>query len=102
MTTKENSFIKELESVIQMRSNSEAIDNSYTQELLTSGKDRIAKKVIEESGELVVAYLNDQGKKDEIVWEAADLLYHMVVLLHSADVTMDDISRELRKRHQSD
>jgi phosphoribosyl-ATP pyrophosphohydrolase len=102
MTTKENSFIKELESVIQMRSNSEAIDNSYTQELLTSGKDRIAKKVIEESGELVVAYLNDQGKKDEIVWEAADLLYHMMVLLHSADVTMDDISRELRKRHQSD
>ena len=102
MTTKENSFIKELESVIQTRSNSEAIDNSYTQELLTSGKDRIAKKVIEESGELVVAYLNDQGKKDEIVWEAADLLYHMMVLLHSADVTMDDISRELRKRHQSD
>ena len=102
MTTKENSFIEELESVIQMRSNSEAIDNSYTQELLTSGKDRIAKKVIEESGELVVAYLNDQGKKDEIVWEAADLLYHMMVLLHSADVTMDDISRELRKRHQSD
>ena len=102
MTTKENSFIKELESVIQMRSNSEAIDSSYTQELLTSGKDRIAKKVIEESGELVVAYLNDQGKKDEIVWEAADLLYHMMVLLHSADVTMDDISRELRKRHQSD
>ena len=102
MTTKENSFIKELESLIQMRSDSEAIDNSYTQELLTSGKDRIAKKVIEESGELVVAYLNDQGKKDEIVWEAADLLYHMMVLLHSADVTMDDISRELRKRHQSD
>ena len=102
MTTKENSFIKELESVIKMRSNSEAIDSSYTQELLTSGKDRIAKKVIEESGELVVAYLNDQGKKDEIVWEAADLLYHMMVLLHSADVTMDDISRELRKRHQSD
>ena len=102
MTTKENSFIKELESVIQMRSNSEAIDSSYTQELLTSGKDRIAKKVIEESGELVVAYLNDQEKKDEIIWEAADLLYHMMVLLHSADVTMDDISRELRKRHQSD
>jgi phosphoribosyl-ATP pyrophosphohydrolase len=102
MTTKENSFIEELESVIQKRSASEVIDKSYTQELLTSGKDRIAKKVIEESGELVVAYLNDQEKKDEIIWEAADLLYHMMVLLHSADVTMKDVSRELESRHKSD
>ena len=102
MTTKGNSFIEELENVIQKRSASEVIDKSYTQELLTSGKDRIAKKVIEESGELVVAYLNDQEKKDEIIWEAADLLYHMMVLLHSADVTMNDVSRELESRHKSD
>ena len=102
MTNKQSSFIEELEKVIQKRSNSSDIDKSYTQELLTSGKDRIAKKVIEESGELAVAYLNDQERKDEIIWEAADLLYHMMVLLHSADVTMDDVSRELEKRHKSD
>ena len=41
-------------------------------------------------------------KKDEIVWEAADLLYHMIVLLHSADVTIEDVSKELEKRHKSD
>ncbi|HJM70986.1 MAG TPA: phosphoribosyl-ATP diphosphatase [Gammaproteobacteria bacterium] len=102
MTNKQSSFIEELEKVIQKRSNSSDIDKSYTRELLTSGKDRIAKKVIEESGELAVAYLNDHERKDEIIWEAADLLYHMMVLLHSADVAMDDVSRELEKRHKSD
>jgi len=102
MTNKQSSFIEELEKVIQKRSNSSDIDKSYTRELLTSGKDRIAKKVIEESGELAVAYLNDHERKDEIIWEAADLLYHMMVLLHSADVTTDDVSRELEKRHKSD
>ena len=101
MTNKNSSFIEELEKIIQKRSNSADIDKSYTQELLTSGKDRIAKKVIEESGELAVAYLNDHEKKDEIVWEAADLLYHMIVLLHSADITIEDVSKELEKRHKS-
>ena len=68
---------------------------------MASGKDRIAKKVIEESGELAVAYLNNETNKDEIIWESADLLYHMMVLLHSADITMNDISTELKKRNQS-
>jgi len=102
MKTKESSFINELERVIQERSSSNDIEKSYTQELLTSGKDRIAKKVIEESGELAVAYLNDVANKDEIIWESADLLYHMMVLLHSANVTMDDVSKELEKRHKPD
>ncbi|HJL80787.1 MAG: phosphoribosyl-ATP diphosphatase [Gammaproteobacteria bacterium] len=102
MKTKGSGFIKELERVIQERSNSNDIEKSYTHELLTSGKDRIAKKVIEESGELAVAYLNDATNKDEIIWESADLLYHMMVLLQSADVTMDDVSKELEKRHKPD
>ncbi len=102
MTNKQSSFIEELEKVIQKRSNSADIDKSYTQELLASGKDRIAKKVIEESGELAVAFINDHENKDEIVWEAADLIYHMLVLLHYADVTIEDVSRELEKRHKSD
>ena len=51
--------------------------------------------------ELAVAYLNNDASRDEIIWESADLLYHMMVLLHSADVTMNDISTELKKRNKS-
>ena len=102
MTTNESNFLDELERIIKDRSESNDSEKSYTRELLASGGDRIAKKVIEESGELAVAYLNNDENKAEIIWESADLLYHMMVLLRSADVTMNDISRELKKRHKSD
>tara|TARA_B100001996_G_scaffold92999_1_gene69403 strand:+ start:768 stop:1076 length:309 start_codon:yes stop_codon:yes gene_type:complete len=102
MTTNESNFLDELERIIKDRSESNDTEKSYTRDLLASGSDRIAKKVIEESGELAVAYLNNDGNKDEIIWESADLLYHVMVLLRSADVTMNDISRELKKRHKSD
>ncbi len=77
MTAKEINFIDELERVIKDRAESRDSDKSYTRDLLASGRDRIAKKVIEESGELAVAYLNKKTNKDEIIWEAADLLYHV-------------------------
>ena len=102
MTTNESNFLDELERIIKDRSESNDSEKSYTRELLASGSDRIAKKVIEESGELAVAYLNNDENKAEIIWESADLLYHMMVLLRSADVTMNDISRELKKRHKTD
>ena len=102
MTTNESNFLDELERIIKDRSESNDTEKSYTRDLLASGSDRIAKKVIEESGELAVAYLNNDGNKDEIIWESADLLYHVMVLLRSADVTMNDISRELKKRQKSD
>ena len=102
MTTNESSFLDELERIIKDRSESNDSEKSYTRELLASGSDRIAKKVIEESGELAVAYLNNDEYKAEIIWESADLIYHMMVLLRSADVTMNDFSRELEKRHKTD
>ena len=102
MTTNESNFLDELERIIKDRSESNDSEKSYTRELLASGSDRIAKKVIEESGELAVAYLNNDENKAEIIWESADLLYHMMVLLRSADVTMNDISRELEKRLKTD
>ena len=102
MKGRSSNFIDELESIIVNRAESSDSDKSYTRDLLASGRDRIAKKVIEESGELAVAYLNKKTNKDEIIWEAADLLYHVMVLLHSADVTMNDISSELKKRNKSE
>ena len=102
MKGRSSNFIDELESIIVNKAESSDSDKSYTRDLLASGSDRIAKKVIEESGELAVAYLNKKTNKDEIIWEAADLLYHVMVLLHSADVTMNDISNELKKRNKSE
>ena len=101
MTAKERNFIDELERVIKDRAESTDSNKSYTRDLLASGRDKIAKKVIEESGELAVAYLNNEVNKDEIIWESADLLYHMMVLLHSVDVSMNDVSIELIKRNKS-
>ena len=74
MTTNESNFLDELERIIKDRSESNDSEKSYTQQLLASGSDRIAKKVIEESGELAVAYLNKDENKAEIIWESADLL----------------------------
>lgn len=102
MTNVDNNFIYILEEIIQERSEADDSQKSYTRDLLKAGKDRIAKKIIEESGELAVAYLNDSTKKDEIIWESADLIYHMMVLLKSANLTFDDVSLELEKRHNSD
>ena len=101
MTAKERNFIDELERVIKDRAESTDSNKSYTRDLLASGRDKIAKKVIEESGELAVAYLNNEVNKYEIIWESADLLYHMMVLLHSVDVSMNDVSIELKKRNKS-
>ena len=102
MKGRSSNFIDELESIIVNKAESNDSDKSYTRDLLASGSDRIAKKVIEESGELAIAYLNKKTNKDEIIWEAADLLYHVIVLLHSSDVTMNDISNELKKRNKSE
>lgn len=73
-------------------------EDSYTSFLLTKGVDKIAKKVVEEAGELVIAAKNDS--KVEIVDEASDFLYHMMVLLASRGVKLSEVSAELCKRNR--
>ena len=68
---------------------------SYTSNLL-SNKDFLARKIGEESIEIILEYLNNN--KDNIIKESADLLYHLSVLWISADVKPDDIWNELQKR----
>ena len=71
---------------------------SYTNRLLKNQK-RLLGKIREESDELIeAAELKD---KDEVVWEACDLLYHMLVLLARKDISLNDIYTELGKRHKS-
>ena len=68
---------------------------SYTSNLL-SNKDFLARKIGEESIEVIIEYLNNN--KDNIIKESADLLYHLIVLWISVDVKPDDVWIELQKR----
>ncbi|MFT8950349.1 MAG: phosphoribosyl-ATP diphosphatase, partial [Liquorilactobacillus hordei] len=71
-------------------------EGSYTDYLFTKGLDKILKKVGEESTEVIVAAKNPN--KSELVYETADLLYHLMVLLVEQGVAFDEIKEELAKR----
>ena len=72
-------------------------EGSYANYLLIRGVDKIGKKVGEEAVELVIAAKNVD--KEEVVDEAADFLYHMMVLLHATDVDITAVAAELCKRN---
>ena len=73
-------------------------EESYTTYLFEEGIDKILKKVGEESAEVIIASKNDPD--EELVYEAADLVYHMLVLLAEKGITPDQIREELKKRHK--
>ena len=70
-------------------------DNSYTSSLLTN-KNLLAKKIGEESIEVILEYLDNN--KNKIIKESADLLYHLCVMLISADIKPSDVWNELHRR----
>ena len=74
-----------------------APETSYTAALLAGGARRPAEKVTEEAGELSAAAL--AGTDDEVVAEAADLLYHALVLLEARGLTLAAVEAELARRH---
>lgn len=69
---------------------------SYTSKLFEAGQDKILKKVAEEAGEVLLA--SKGGKKEEIVYEVADLLFHTLMVLGYHELTLHDIYLELGKR----
>ena len=71
-------------------------ESSYTADLFRQGRERIAQKVIEEAGETALAAA--AGARDRTVAEAADLLYHLAVLLADADIGLADVAEELAAR----
>ena len=71
---------------------------SYTASLFQSGINRMAQKVGEEAVETVIEATN--GTDDRLIYEASDLLYHLIVLLTSKGYRIEDLVRELQKRHQ--
>jgi len=100
MTTNESStniaFLTELEAVIRQRRTSTA-DKSYTKTLFNRGTPYIAQKVGEEAVELAIAAV--QGDNARTISEAADLMYHLLVLLEANDLSLADLSAELAARH---
>lgn len=71
-------------------------ESSYTAALMAKGTDKILKKLGEEATELVIA--GKGGNRDEIVYEAADLFFHALVLLGYSDIPLDAVYDELRRR----
>ena len=90
-------ILEELFSTIQERKR-DLPKGSYTAELLRRGIGRVAQKVIEEAGETALAAA--QGDTDSLPAEAADLLYHTLVLLAASGVTPNQVWEELRSRRR--
>jgi len=71
---------------------------SYTSSLFNEGQDRIIQKVGEEAIETVIAAKN--SSKDQIIYEIADLYFHLLVMMAFLKVKPEDIEKELEKRHK--
>ena len=93
-----SAFIQQLEEIIRDRVEN-PVDGSYTAKLAAAGTKRIAQKVGEEGVELALASV--AGDKDEVVAEAADLIYHLLVLLNGQGLSLADVSVELERRHSN-
>ena len=92
------SFLVELERIVRSRIGSSS-EESYTASLLKAGTKRIAQKVGEEGVELALAATS--GDRNEVVDEAADLMYHVIVLLAQQDLSLQDVCARLESRHSA-
>ncbi len=73
-------------------------EGSYTSKILRKGVEKIARKVGEEALELVIASL--ERKREEVIYETADLVYHTIVLLSALEIQISEIIDELVKRYR--
>lgn len=92
-------FLTELQDFINRR-HDEMPENSYTTSLFKKGVNKMAQKVGEEAVETVIEATN--GTDENLIYEASDMLYHLIVLLTSKGLRIEDIARELAKRHNPD
>ena len=96
MSNNDLAFLATLEAVIEDRiANPDG--NSYTASLAASGRQRIAQKLGEEAVELALASV--AGNREEVTDEAADLVYHLLVLLRMQDLDLGSVVARLQQRH---
>ena len=89
-------FLSELQDFIEKR-HEEMPEGSYTTSLFKDGLNRMAQKVGEEALELVIEACN--GTNERMIYEGSDMLYHLIVLLTSKGLRIEDMAAELRERH---
>ncbi len=89
-------FLSQLQDFIQKRKN-EMPEGSYTTKLFKDGIGRQAQKVGEEALEAVIEAVS--GTNDKLLYEVSDMFYHLIVLLTSKGLRIEDVARELALRH---
>ena len=89
-------FLTYLQDFINKR-HEEMPEGSYTTSLFKDGLNRMAQKVGEEALEAVIEAVN--GSDERLVYEASDMLYHLIVLLAGKGLRIEDVAAELQKRH---
>lgn len=89
-------FLTELQRFIEKR-HEEMPEGSYTTSLFKEGLSRMTQKVGEEAVELVIESI--KGDNERLIYEASDMLYHLIVLLTSKGLSIEDIAKELINRH---
>ncbi|MBI4913481.1 MAG: bifunctional phosphoribosyl-AMP cyclohydrolase/phosphoribosyl-ATP diphosphatase HisIE [Acidobacteria bacterium] len=97
-------WLGRLEALLQERKASASMEGSYTQKLFARGPGRIAKKVVEEAGEAALAaqkldHARTPGHRTDFLEEAADLLFHLELLLVSQGLGLADAVAVLQRRH---
>ncbi|WP_226655445.1 bifunctional phosphoribosyl-AMP cyclohydrolase/phosphoribosyl-ATP diphosphatase HisIE [Pseudalkalibacillus hwajinpoensis] len=91
-------ILNTLEQVIAKRE-AERPEGAYTTYLFQEGVDKILKKVGEEASEVIIAAKNRDH--EELTWESADLLFHLMVLMREQECALDDVLQVLEERHAS-
>jgi|TARA_B100001741_G_scaffold53977_1_gene41874 phosphoribosyl-ATP pyrophosphohydrolase/phosphoribosyl-AMP cyclohydrolase len=95
--TQDSDFsLEALEEIIEARK-TEMPDNSYTTSLFNEGIKKITKKLGEEASEVIIASLAE--KRSDLIYESADLIYHLLVLLANEDISLEEVVDELSSRH---
>ena len=89
-------FLSELQDFIERR-HEEMPEGSYTTSLFRDGLNRMAQKVGEEALETVIEATN--GTNERLIYECSDMFYHLIVLLTSKGLRIEDVARELQERH---
>ncbi|MBY5401066.1 phosphoribosyl-ATP diphosphatase [Rhizobium laguerreae] len=87
--------LSDLESIVEERSKA-SLEQSWTAKLVAAGQPKAAKKLGEEAIEAVMAAVT--GDRDNLTYEAADVLYHLLVVLKIAEIPLENVMAELERR----
>jgi phosphoribosyl-AMP cyclohydrolase / phosphoribosyl-ATP pyrophosphohydrolase len=104
MTKNNSDYLTQLFAEIKRKATNAQPHESYSAYLTSLGAESIGKKLMEEAFELSVANIefeNDSKKRPAVVYEAADVVYHMLALLVSRNIEFSEIIEELKKRSKS-